>query len=314
MAFLFIALAIIIAVAIAYIKLYVVPGGKCTYVANLTGKVAIVTGANTGIGKETAKELAKMGATVIVASRDRAKSERAVKDIIEYSNNKNVEYMQLDLADMASIRQFAADFRAKKLPLNILINNAGVMFCPYSKTKDGFEMQFGVNHLGHFLLTNLLLDLLKANKGRIVNVSSIGHSFAPLGGINFDDINSEKSYNAYIAYGQSKMANIMFTRELQRRLGSSGCIATSLHPGNVATELTRHMRLAMIFYPIAKHFLKTPIQGAQTSIYCAIAPDVKPGAYYADCKEAKVLRSVALDDAKQKKLWELSERLVKLRG
>lgn len=176
----------------------------------------LITGANTGIGKETAIDLAKRGAKIIIACRDMEKAEAAVKEIIDKSDNQNVICKKLDLADIKSIREFAEGINRDEPNLNILINNAGVMVCPYGKTADGFEMQFGVNHLGHFLLTHLLLDLIKRSApARIVTVSSMAHSW---GVINLDDINSEKSYGKSAAYSQSKLANVLFTHSLAKRL------------------------------------------------------------------------------------------------
>ena len=187
--------------------------------------------------------------------------------------------------------------------------------CPYSKTKDGFEMQLGVNHLGHFLLTSLLLDRLKEDvPSRIVNVSSLAHEF---GKINFDNLMSEKSYNRMTAYGQSKLANVLFTRQLAERLEGTGVTVYSLHPGSVRTELARHMFsspwlgvLYILAYPFYFITSKTAWQGAQTNIYCAVAEELEgvSGRYYSDCAEKK-LKPHATDDAVAKKLWEVSEQL-----
>ena len=189
--------------------------------------------------------------------------------------------------------------------------------CPYSKTKDGFELQFGINHLGHFLLTNLLLDRLKESApSRIVNVSSLAHQW---GSINFDDLMSKKSYNKILAYGQSKLANILFTRELARRLEGTGVTAYSLHPGSVRTELQRHawsgwfLILSLLIYPFFMLTSKSPWQGAQTNIYCAVAEELEgvSGRYYVDCVEKQPWRH-AQDDAVAKKLWDVSEQLTEL--
>uniref|UniRef100_A0A672J6R7 Retinol dehydrogenase 12, like n=1 Tax=Salarias fasciatus TaxID=181472 RepID=A0A672J6R7_SALFA len=182
----------------------------------LDGKTVVITGANTGIGKETAIDLSKRGARVIIACRDMEKAKAAVKETIESSGNDNVVCKKLDLSDTKSIREFAEGINQDEAKLNILINNAGVMMCPYGKTADGFEMQIGVNHFGHFLLTYLLLDLIKkSTPARIVTVSSIGHTW---GSIHLDDINSEKNYDKNKAYYQSKLANVLFTRSLAKRL------------------------------------------------------------------------------------------------
>uniref|UniRef100_A0A674GGF2 Retinol dehydrogenase 11 n=1 Tax=Taeniopygia guttata TaxID=59729 RepID=A0A674GGF2_TAEGU len=202
-------------VAAPYIRRYVA-GGRCKSTARLEGKVVIITGANTGIGKETARDLAKRGARVIIACRDTAKAEAAANEIRAETGNQQVIVKKLDLADTKSIREFAERFLAEEKELHILINNAGVMLCPYSKTADGFEMHLGVNHLGHFLLTFLLLERLKQSApARIVNVSSLAHHG---GRIRFHDLHGEKSYNRGLAYCHSKLANVLFTRELARRL------------------------------------------------------------------------------------------------
>lgn len=203
----------------------------------IDGKVVIVTGANSGIGKETAIDLARRGGKIYIACRDMKRGEDALKEIKERSESQNVYLLQLDLSSMESIRQFSKKFHELEAQLHVLINNAGVMAIPRATTKDGFEMQIGTNHMGHFLLTNLLLDLLKQSApSRVVVVSSLFHWY---GRINREDLNSEKSYWRWIAYGQSKLANILFTRELARRLEGSGVTANAVHPGAVRTELMR---------------------------------------------------------------------------
>ena len=199
----------------------------------------IITGANTGIGKITAIDMAKRQARVIMACRSVERGERAVEEVRRASGSTNVVFQQLDLASLTSVRRFSERVLKEESRIDILINNAGIMDCPYWKTEDGFEMQLGVNHLGHFLLTNLLLDRLKAAPAaRIVSVSSVAYTMTK--GINFDDINSEKSYNAWTAYGQSKLANILFTRSLGKRLRGTNVIANCLHPGGIMTDLQRH--------------------------------------------------------------------------
>ena len=215
-------------------------GGVCRSNASLAGKTVIITGANTGIGKETAIDMAKRQARVIMACRSVERGEKAAKEVRKASGSIKVEFRQLDLASLASVRRFCEHVLKEESHIDILINNAGIMSCPYWKTEDGFEMQFGVNHLGHFLLTNLLLDRLKkAPAARIVNVSSL--AYKRTNGINFDDINSEQSYIPRAAYSQSKLANILFTRSLAKRLEGTRVTANSLHPGVICTELGRHM-------------------------------------------------------------------------
>ena len=212
----------------------------CKSRATMTGKTVVITGANTGIGRETALDLAKRKAKVILACRDPEKGEKAASAIIKESGNTNVVFRQLDLASLESVRHFALRVLDEEPSVDVLINNAGVMQCPYWKTTDGYEMQFGVNHLGHFLLTNLLLDrLMQAPAARIVVVSSRLHE--SINGIQFDDINSEKTYSPREAYAQSKLANILFTRALAKRLQGTSVTINCLHPGVVRTELGRHM-------------------------------------------------------------------------
>ncbi|TRZ26233.1 hypothetical protein HGM15179_000845 [Zosterops borbonicus] len=221
---------VLLFVAAPYIRRYVA-GGRCQSAARLEGKVVIITGANTGIGKETARDLAQRGARVIIACRDIAKAEAAASEIRAETGNQQVIVKKLDLADTKSIREFAENFLAEEKKLHVLINNAGVMLCPYSKTADGFEMHLGVNHLGHFLLTFLLLECLKQSApSRIVNVSSLAHHG---GRIRFHDLQGEKSYNRGLAYCHSKLANVLFTRELARRLQGKfprrvGCLSAWL--------------------------------------------------------------------------------------
>jgi retinol dehydrogenase 12 len=216
-------------------------GGQYTKDTKIDGKVVVITGANSGIGKETAVDLAKRGGKIYIACRDVKRGEDALKEIKERSGSENVHFLQLDLASMASIHEFSKKYHQLESQLHVLINNAGIMAVPKAMTKDGFEMQIGTNHLGHFLLTNLLLDLLKqSSPSRVVNVSSMFHWY---GRINKDDLNSEKSYWRWLAYGQSKLANILFTRELSKRLEGSGVTVNSLHPGAVKTELTRDIDL-----------------------------------------------------------------------
>ncbi|KAM9332092.1 retinol dehydrogenase 12-like [Pholidichthys leucotaenia] len=278
----------------------------------LEGKTVVITGANTGIGKETAIDLARRGAAkVIIACRDMEKAQAAVKDIIESSGNQNVVCMKLDLADCKSIREFAEAINRDEPKLHILINNAGVMVCPYGKTADGFEMQIGVNHMGHFLLTYLLLDLVKRSApARIINVSSMAHSF--ISAVNLDDINSEKGYDKNKAYAQSKLANVLFTRSLAKRLEGTGVTTYSLHPGVVQTELWRHLSGPQQFFlKIAKPFTKTSVDGAQTTIYCAVEPSLEKesGGYYSDCAPATP-SSAGRNDQMAEKLWELSCRML----
>ncbi|KAL5487327.1 hypothetical protein EMCRGX_G019916 [Ephydatia muelleri] len=305
---------------ILYLARRYAAGGACYSRAKLDGKTVIVTGANTGIGKDTAVDLARRGARVILACRSAEKGEEAVVEVRARSGNDKVVFRRLDLASLESVRQFASSILEEEPTIDILINNAGVMACPYSKTEDGFEMQFGVNHLAHFLLTNLLLDRLKeAPTARIVNVSSDAYTYAK--GINFDDLNSEKSYSPLVAYSQSKLANILFTRSLAKRLAGTSVIANCLHPGVIRTELGRHFFIGTIkkmawffFMPIALLVMKSPMEGAQTTIYCAVDEAVEgvSGKYFKDCKVTAPNTKAAVDDDMAERLWKVSAELVGL--
>ena len=234
--------------AVAGVSLYLTRryfgGGVCYSKAILNGKTAIITGANTGIGLETAIDFAKRNARVILACRNKEKGEAAVVQVKKRSGNENVVFVQLDLSSLELVRSFSSKVLASEPRIDILVNNAGVMLCPYSKTADGFEMQIGVNHFAHFLLTHLLLDRMKeAPSARIVNVSSLAHHY---GKINFDDLNSEESYSPTRGYCQSKLANVLFTRSLSKRLEGTKVTVNALHPGGVRTELGRHMGLLLV--------------------------------------------------------------------
>ncbi|XP_028425774.1 retinol dehydrogenase 12, partial [Perca flavescens] len=276
----------------------------------LEGKTAIITGANVGIGKETAKDLAGRGARVILACRDMAKGEQALCDIMREVEGAKVVARQLDLADTKSICQFAENIYNTEKTLHYLINNAGVAMCPYDTTVDGYEMQFGVNHLGHFFLTFLLLDLLKHSApSRVINLSSVAHN---MGKIQFDDLSGENNYHPVKAYAQSKLANILFTRELAKRTEALGVMAYSVDPGTVNTEITRHLRHPLV--GILKTFsslLKTPAGGAYTTIYCTVTPEnqLLTGGYYKDCAIAESSRA-GQDDGTALKLWAVSCHLL----
>nr|XP_056707201.1 retinol dehydrogenase 12 [Euleptes europaea] len=302
------AVPLLVFMAAPYIRKYIA-GGVCKSTVKLNGKVAVITGANVGIGKETAKDLARRGARVILACRDMVKGEAAACEIQTSTGNQQVIARKLDLADTKSIREFAEDFLKEEKELHILINNAGVMMCPYSKTADGFEMQLGVNHLGHFLLTFLLLERLKQSApARIVNVSSLAHL---VGKIRFYDLQSEKSYNGALAYCQSKLANVLFTRELARRLQGIGVTVNAVHPGTVSTELTRHMSIPHIIARKLPLFTKTPQEGSQTSVYCAVAEELElvSGKYFSDCRPAYVAIQ-GRNDETAKQLWKVSCELL----
>uniref|UniRef100_A0A182MJR3 NADP-retinol dehydrogenase n=1 Tax=Anopheles culicifacies TaxID=139723 RepID=A0A182MJR3_9DIPT len=277
------------------------------------GKVVIITGANTGIGKETAHYLARRGAHVYMACRDMQKCEKAREEIVLDTRNPLVYCRECDLASMQSIRQFVKQFKAEQQRLDILINNAGVMRCPRTLTKEGIELQLGVNHMGHFLLTNLLLDTLKLSApSRIVVVSSLAHT---RGQIALDDLNSTKTYDEAKAYEQSKLANVLFVRELARRLEGTGVTVNALHPGIVDTELMRHMGIFNSWFsgifvrPFVWPFLKSPLYGAQTTLYAALDPELEKvsGQYFSDCAPKDVAEQ-AKDDRVAQWLWAVSEK------
>lgn len=309
--------AFLILLVLGYLYRLWIQGAVFTKTTKIDGKVVIITGSNTGIGKETAVDLARRGAKVYLACRDLDRGEAARKEIIERSGNREVYFWKLDLASFKSIREFAANFIREEDRLDILVNNAGVMACPRSLTVDGIELQLGVNHLGHFLLTNLLLDLIKNSApARIVNVSSVVHL---LGKINKSDLLSKESYKPIRAYQQSKLANVLFTKELARRLSGTGVSVFALHPGIINTELCRHVqerfRITAIASYLKKWLLKTPQAGAQTSIMCCVDPDLDAmsGEYFSNCSKAKYN-----PDADNPELacwlWEESVKLTNLNG
>ncbi|XP_018582818.1 retinol dehydrogenase 12 [Scleropages formosus] len=291
-----------------YIRKYVA-GGVCLSQARLSGKIVLITGGNTGIGKETARNLAARGARVILACRSVEKGEAAAAEIRSKVSGAQVEVRELDLADTCSIRAFAQQFLKEVSHLHILISNAGVMMCPYTKTADGFEMHLGVNHLGHFLLTYLLIGLLKRSApSRIVVVSSLAHNF---GWIRFHDLHSQGSYNSGLAYCQSKLANVLFVRELARRLEGSGVTVNSVHPGTVRSELVRHSTVMSLLFTLFSFLLKTPEEGAQTSVYCAVAEELHSvsGKHFSDCTPAFVApQGRSVKTARQ--LWNVSCELL----
>ncbi|ERN07746.1 hypothetical protein AMTRI_Chr08g163100 [Amborella trichopoda] len=285
--------------------------------SNLT---AIVTGGASGIGLETARVLALRGAHVIIGARNMEAANGAKKLILNENAAARVEVLRLDLNSLKSIRTFVNEFNALGVPLNILINNAGVMFCPYQLSDDGIEMQFATNHLGHFLLTNLLLEKLKNTakttgiEGRIVNLSSIAHLHTYHEGIRFDKINDQSGYSDKKSYGQSKLANILHAKELARRLKEEGAnvTANAVHPGLIMTNLMRHSFILMNILKVFTYILwKTVPQGASSSCYVALHPSLKgvSGKYFIDCNEIAP-GALARDEDLAKKLWDFSDKLV----
>jgi len=282
---------------------------------SMQGKTVLITGGNSGIGKFTAIGLAKQGAKVVFTSRSQRKGDVARAEIREAANTQQVEFMMLDLADFASIERFAAEFLAKHERLDVLVLNAGLVLDQRSTTKQGFETTFGVNHLGHMFLTELLLDRVKASApARIVVLSSAAHKGARAG-LDFDDLNAERKYSGWIAYCQSKLANILFTRALAKRLAGSRVTVNAVHPGLVASGFAAaddvHGLLSRIGMAIMRPFSLSSEKGARTSIWLASAPELEgqSGGYYARCKPASLTKA-AKDDAAAERLWTVSEQLI----
>lgn len=292
-------------------------GAKYTGDERIPGRTVIVTGANSGIGKETAKELAKRGGKIILACRDLEKCEKVRSEIIESTFNKNVFCRHLDLGSLKSIREFAKLTNETDARLDILINNAGVMMRDKQITEDGFETNLGVNYLGPFLLTNLLLDKLIASApSRIINISSIGYNNAH---ISFSDFNSATYYNPKDAYKRSKLALTMFTHDLATRLQGTGVTVNAVIPGIVETNIRRHFSphsnfiSGTIMKPIWLFLYKTPVLGAQTTLLCALDPALatKTGKLFNECMEHEI-SSAARDEEQCKRLWAISERWTRL--
>ncbi|XP_050378729.1 short-chain dehydrogenase TIC 32, chloroplastic-like isoform X7 [Argentina anserina] len=285
-----------------------------------TGLTAIVTGASSGIGVETARVLALRGVHVVMAVRNMNAGTDVREEILKENSNAKIDVMELDLSSMASVRKFAAEYNSKGLPLNILINNAGVMATPFKFSQDNIELQFATNHLGHFLLTNRLLETMKrtsresSTEGRIVNVASLGHKFGYREGIRFDDINNESRHNKYRAYNQSKLANILHANELARRLKIKQeegveITANSLHPGEICTNLVRSIHSYAVAAGLVYNriLLKWIMQGAATTCFVSLHPQVKgvTGEYFSGCNIIEP-SSQAKDEDMAKKLWEFS--------
>ncbi|XP_057540954.1 short-chain dehydrogenase TIC 32 B, chloroplastic [Amaranthus tricolor] len=286
--------------------------------SNLT---AIITGGASGIGWETARVLALRNAHVIIAARNINAANEAKQRILDEIKSGRVDVLKLDLSSIKSVTEFAHNFLALNLPLNILINNAGIMFCPFQLSEDGIELQFATNHLGHFLLTKLLLDKMKQTakttgiEGRIVNLSSIAHLHTYSGGIRFNNINDKSGYSDKRAYGQSKLANVLHANHLAAQLKEEGANITvnSLHPGLIMTNLMKHSYFLMRFFNLLTGFFlwKTVPQGAATTCYVALHPSLKgvTGKYYVDCNELEPYY-LAKDKDLSKKLWDFSEDLI----
>lgn len=287
-------------------------GAQCRSQERLTGKVAIVTGASTGIGLEIARELAKRGAHVILACRDEIKAKAGIDDIKALISDASLEFIKLDLASLQSVRDFVISFSQPKL--DILINNAGIMCHPQERTADGFELHFQVNYLGHFLLTHLLLNKLKASpSSRIINVSAAAYQLGELSD-HLDDLQFERrEYKTGDAYSQSKLAIMLFTHYLAKHLEGSKVTVNAVNPGVVRTNVHRHMPfrknvvISWSFAPFLWFLMKSSRDGAQTSIHCAVAKEEEgvSGKYYTECKIEEP-KPVAVDDETAERLWNIS--------
>jgi len=278
----------------------------------LHGKVCLVTGASSGVGKATASGLAALGATVVLACRDSGRGEAARQAIVRESNNQDVSVGLVDLAHLDSVRSYADEFLKKFSRLDVLVNNAGIYASKRVVTADGFEATFAINHLAHFLLTNLLLDLMKASApSRIVNVSSEAQS---RGHINFNDLQGERKYSGWKSYPQSKLANVLFTYELARRLEGTEVTVNCVHPGTVRTNFGRNNGgflglIVRVFAPL----MLSPEQGAKTVIWLASSPEVEhsTGKYFAKQSEMKSSKE-SYDFEVAKHLWDVSSELTRL--
>ena len=291
-------------------------------IPDMSGKVIIITGANSGIGYESARELTRKGAEVIFASRDQVKAKDAMARIGNENTDARMKFIELDLASLDSIRKFTEEFKSAYPKLDILLNNAGIMMVPYGKTKDGFERTIGTNHLGHFALTGLLMDRLSTTPGaRVVNVASNAHY---AGEMDFENLlfEDEHEYTPMKAYGRSKLANLLFTYELQRRFQSSGLdvIALAAHPGISATNLANHLvfkQISWLIQPLMKLFFQSSAMGSLPSLRAAVDPEARGGMYYGpDGKGEKsgypvvVSSNEASHDLQDaEKLWQISEKL-----
>jgi NAD(P)-dependent dehydrogenase (short-subunit alcohol dehydrogenase family) len=284
--------------------------GEPTPREHMQGKICLVTGATSGIGRVTAQALAEQGATVVLVARDAARAQATVAEIKRQTGNPTVDYLLADLSAQAQVRQVAAQFMERYAQLHVLVNNAGALFTRRRETADGMEMTFALNHLAPFLLTHLLLDTVKVSApARIVTVASAAHIGAQ---IPFDDLQqTHHRYQPLRVYGQTKLANLLFTYELARRLPGTQVTANALHPGFVATNFARGdsalLRLAM---PLTRPFAISPQEGAQTSIYLATSPDVEvvSGEYFVTCKPARS-SDASYDEQAARRLWDVSAQL-----
>jgi len=277
----------------------------------IQGKICLITGGTNGIGRATARALARMGATVVIVGRNAQKTSQVVTEIRAASGNKNVDSLLADLSSQQEIRRLADEFKSKYTHLHVLLNNAGGTFLTRQISVDGIEMTFALNHLAYFLLTNLLLETMKASApARIINVSSDAHS---RGKIDFDNLQGERSYSSFGPYGSSKLANILFTTELARRLEGTGVTVNALHPGLTSTGFGKNNPgfLMKIMGTVIPLIARSPEKGAETSIYLASSPEVHniTGKYFVDCNVTQPAPQAA-DTAVARRLWDVSAKLV----
>ena len=282
--------------------------------ADMTGRTCMVTGATNGVGRAAARALAGLGASLVLVGRDRDRGERTVAEIRSESGNDDISLLLADLSSQRDIRQLAAEFLASGRPLHVLLNNAGVVNLRREETPDGIETTFAVNHLAYFLLTELLLERLKESApARIVNVASDAHAQAG-GRLDFEDLESRKRYSLMGVYGKSKLANILFTRELARRLSGTGVTANCLHPGFVGSNFARNNgAIAAVVMTLLRPFARSPEQGADTAVYLCSAPEVADvsGEYFVD-RRPRAPKDFACNDEDARRLWEVSERMTGL--
>ncbi len=282
--------------------------------ADLTGRTCMVTGATNGIGRAAALALARRGASVVLVGRSRERGEQTLEEVRRASGRDDATLLLADLSSQAEIRSLAAAFLATGRPLHVLLNNAGVVNLRREETVDGIETTFAVNHLAYFLLTELLLERLRESApARVVNVASDAHASAG-GRLDFDDLMSRRSYSLMRVYGKSKLANILFTRELARRLEGTGVTANCLHPGFVGSNFARNNgAIAAVVMTLVRPFARSPEKGAETAVYLCASPEVEgvSGAYFQDCRRRDP-KPFARNDEDAKRLWELSARMVGL--
>jgi NAD(P)-dependent dehydrogenase (short-subunit alcohol dehydrogenase family) len=281
---------------------------------DLRGKTCLITGATNGIGRVSALELAKLGARVVLLGRDPQRTEETRAEVAQRATGPEPRVLLADLASLDQVRRAARDFLASGEPLHVLLNNAGVMNSTRHESTDGFEATFAVNHLAHFLFTNLLLQRIIASApARIVNVSSDAHQFG--GALDFADLNAKKSYRGMAAYGRSKLANVLFTRELSRRLEGTRVTVNAVHPGGVRTGFGMNNEPSFLktLFGLVRPFLRSPEQGADTLIWACSAPELEgvTGSYFADRRPRRTHRN-AKDDAAAQRLWDVSAKLTGL--